>query len=175
MQREADRLKRKKDEHRDEEEFGIFHFSDRSMYEGRFCRRDAPSDVLMKHHTASTHSTTLRNVQQQELSPPVPLQHGKGVFRDAGGSVYDGNWVEGEMTGEGSITFPSGATYEGGMYANRFWGAGTYTWSDGSRYEGQWENNKMHGTGIYIDAAGKRWAGKFYHGQGVGLLAEINL
>ncbi|RHW74150.1 MORN repeat [Trypanosoma brucei equiperdum] len=175
MQRDADRMKRKKEEHRDEEEFGAFRFADGSMYEGKFCRRESNADGTAKSQFPSAHPPTTRNAQQQELPPPIPFHHGKGVFKDAGGLVYDGCWVEGDMTGEGLLRFPSGATYEGSMYANSFWGAGTYTWPDGSRYEGQWENNKMHGKGTYIDAKGKRWAGKFHHGQGVGLLAEVSL
>ncbi|KAH9588950.1 MORN motif [Trypanosoma melophagium] len=174
MQKESDRARKKKDEFRDEEEFGTFQYADGSVYEGKICHREAPVEI--PHGTPVPPSAPPSRGQQQ-LEPPVliPFQHGKGVFKDAGGAIYDGGWSEGNMCGEGVIQFPSGAVYTGGMYINSFYGSGKYTWPDGSYYEGQWENNKMHGLGTYVDDEGRHWVGKFYQGRAVDLLAEISL
>ncbi|EAN91641.1 hypothetical protein C3747_88g199 [Trypanosoma cruzi] len=175
MQKENDRMRKKKDEAREEEEISIFHCDDGSVYEGRVTRREIPVELPLGMPTPAP-ASTLRGQPPPEVMPQiVPIQHGKGIFKDAGGTIYDGNWIEGAMCGEGVLQFPSGATYTGGMRANEFCGTGTYNWPDGSRYEGQWENNRMHGFGVYVDAQGGRWAGKFYRGCGVGLLGEIHL
>ncbi|KAG8342971.1 hypothetical protein TRVL_06204 [Trypanosoma vivax] len=174
MQRDTDRSKKKKEEPREEDEFGIFHFGDGSLYEGRVCRREAPTEASSGILPSPLAQSNPRAQQAQELpSSTIPVQHGKGIFRDAGGAIYDGEWAEGTMGGEALLRFPSGATYAGSMYANNFYGVGTYTWPDGSRYEGQWESSRMHGLGTFTDSQGQRWVGKFNNGHGIGLLAEV--
>ncbi|RNF19163.1 central apparatus associated protein C1a-18 [Trypanosoma conorhini] len=175
MQKEADRARKRKDDVREEDEVGTFFSADGSVYEGKVSRREIPVE-FPPGMPMPILSSSLRVQLPPELMPQViPIQNGKGVFRDAGGAIYEGSWAEGAMCGEGALRFPSGATYTGGMRGNKFYGTGTYYWPDGSRYEGQWENNKMHGFGTYVDAQGGRWTGKFYHGCGIGLLAEIHL
>ncbi|KEG10401.1 central apparatus associated protein C1a-18 [Trypanosoma grayi] len=174
MQKETDKMKRKKDEVRDEEGSAIFQYADGSVYEGKVGRREAPIEVPhgMPPLVASPPQ---KGQQQQEPSNTISFQQGKGAFKDAGGAVYKGSWSDGAMSGEGMLQFPSGAIYIGGFRSNDFYGTGMYKWPDGSYYEGQWESNKMHGLGTYVDAQGKRWLGKFFRGQGVNLLAEVNL
>ena len=129
-------------------EVGVFYNADGSKYDGQYSKKQsADGNSIVK-------------------------RHGFGVFTD-GGTVYDGQWVDDAMHGEGTITFDTGASYSGMFFQDVFNGRGTYKWPDGSSYEGQWRHNKMHGEGVYIDASGRRWTGKFYDNEGVDLIQEV--
>lgn len=101
------------------------------------------------------------------------IQHGTGRYLDASGASYEGQWVEGRLTGNGTFRYASGASYTGSLLDNNYHGIGKYTWPDGSSYDGQWERNVMHGLGTYVDATGQRWYGKFFNGKGVQLQPEL--
>lgn len=137
--------KRKEDKsHEEERDFvGVYVFPDGATYDGQMFKKEGC----------------------------VPIRHGNGVFTDVG-SVYDGQWRDDAMTGEGTMQFSSGACYVGTFFENRFSGRGRYTWPDGSHYEGEWLGNVMHGHGTYVDVKGHRWTGKFYNGKGESLLLE---
>lgn len=137
---------KRKDEKVLEEErdfVGVYVFPDGATYDGQLWKRD---------HCA-------------------PVRHGNGVFTDVG-CVYDGQWRDDVMSGEGTMQFSTGACYVGTFHDNAFNGCGRYTWPDGSHYEGEWRGNLMHGHGSYVDVDGRRWIGRFYNGQGDGLLLE---
>jgi hypothetical protein len=144
---------KKKDDKKEEEvalkeEVGVFCFADGSKYDGQIVRKGDPvTSTLVK-------------------------RQGNGVFVDTC-ATYDGQWLDDEMSGDGSLTFESGASYVGGFLHSTFYGKGKYTFPDGSFYEGQWRHNAMHGEGLYVDAKGQRWVGKFYDGQGRNLQLEI--
>ncbi|PHT97895.1 Phosphatidylinositol 4-phosphate 5-kinase 7 [Capsicum chinense] len=73
--------------------------------------------------------------------------HGKGKYTWSDGSVYDGCWEEGKMTGEGRLVWPSGASYEGEFSGGYLHGFGVFSGSDGSIYRGVWRMNTQHGIG----------------------------
>ncbi|KAK4378668.1 hypothetical protein RND71_000530 [Anisodus tanguticus] len=75
------------------------------------------------------------------------LPHGKGKYTWSDGSVYDGCWEEGKMTGEGRLIWPSGASYEGDFSGGYLHGFGVFNGSDGSIYRGVWRMNTQHGIG----------------------------
>lgn len=95
-----------------------------------------------------------------------PKRHGNGVYVDVN-SVYDGQWIDDCMGGEGHITFSGGASYRGTFHANVFEGRGRYEWPNGTSYEGEWRRNLMHGVGVFTDDKGQKWSGRFYNGSGV--------
>lgn len=101
------------------------------------------------------------------------IQHGTGRYLDASGASYEGQWVDGRLTGNGTFRYASGASYTGSLLDNNYHGIGKYVWPDGSYYDGQWERNVMHGLGTYVDATGRRWYGKFFNGKGVQLQQEL--
>ena len=125
------------------EDMGKYYFADGSYYAGKFARKGE-----------------------------MVKRNGHGMYFD-GGAVFDGQWLDDEMHGEGSITFDTGAVYKGSFAANQFHGKGTYTWPDGTSYEGQWRRNLMHGEGVYTDAQRRRWTGRFYDGKGHQLIQEV--
>merc|ERR1712203_237447 len=66
-----------------------------------------------------------------------------------------GQWKDGEMSGQGKMSWPSGAVYEGGYREGQKCGEGILTWPDGRIYKGQWENNEQHGRGMEVDVHGR--------------------
>ena len=131
---------KKKDDKKDDggyEGIGVYVFPDGSRYDGQVVRKEGSS----------------------------PKRHGNGVYVDVN-SVYDGQWIDDSMSGEGHLTFATGASYRGSFHRNVFDGQGRYEWSNGCSYEGEWRNNLMHGMGVFTDAKGQRWFGKYYNGEG---------
>lgn len=127
------------------EDVGVYHFPDGSKYDGQVNKKEGGA----------------------------VKRHGYGLYFDVG-TVYDGQWVDDEMHGEGTLKFDTGANYVGTFFHNVFSGKGKYLWADGSFYDGLWRANKMHGEGVFVDIHGRRWTGKFYDGQGPGLVQEVS-
>ena len=44
---------------------------------------------------------------------------------------------------------PDGSIYNGDFVDSQFSGKGTITWPDGEQYSGDWKNGVMSGTGTY--------------------------
>ena len=99
------------------------------------------------------------------------LQHGTGTYKLPNGYEYSGEWVEGEIKGEGVARFPNGSVYEGNFAKGKPEGLGKITFADGGTYEGEWEAGAIMGQGVAIYANGVRYEGAFrnakHHGKGV--------
>lgn len=106
-----------------------------------------------------------------QLQPMI--QAGPGRYCDASGVRCECQWIDGRMSGIGSLHYPSGSTYTGTLLDNQYNGIGKYVWPDGSYYDGQWAHNLFQGLGTYVDAKGKRWYGKFFNGKAVDLQPEL--
>ncbi len=59
-------------------------------------------------------------------------RHGQGKLTRPNGSVYEGEYVMGEMAGKGRLTFPNGDVYEGQFAKGKFEGEGRYTFTSGA-------------------------------------------
>jgi len=70
------------------------------------------------------------------------LRHGSGKCTWSDGSTYEGDWVDGEMTGKGLFIYSSGDKYEGEFFRNCRHGNGTQTWKDEGSHIGNWKNDK---------------------------------
>ncbi|XP_058191801.1 phosphatidylinositol 4-phosphate 5-kinase 8 isoform X2 [Rhododendron vialii] len=96
--------------------------------------------------------------------------HRRGRYTWSDGTVYEGEWEEGKMTGKGQIFWPSGATYEGDFSGGYLHGFGTLTCSDGSIYRGDWRMNVQHGLGrkeyCNSDVYDGSWKEGVYEGSG---------
>lgn len=68
--------------------------------------------------------------------------NGEGSFRWKSGSIYTGNWLDGEMSG-----------------------FGTYVWSTGKKYIGEWLNGERNGEGVLTQENGKVIKGNWLDGE----------
>lgn len=65
------------------------------------------------------------------------MAFGFGVFQNADGYRYEGEWKEDKLNGKGKETWQSnGSSYEGDFVANIKEGEGKFVWQDGSYYKG---------------------------------------
>ena len=69
---------------------------------------------------------------------------GKTKFFYDDGSVYDGDFKDGQMHGIGKMTFPNGITYEGEWSNGKENGKGTVSWPDGRKFEGEFVGGKIN-------------------------------
>lgn len=63
---------------------------------------------------------------------------------------YEGNYKDGLKSGIGKMLYPNGDVYEGEWVDNKMQGEGTYTYKKtGDIYSGSWVADKKHGQGSY--------------------------
>jgi len=60
---------------------------------------------------------------------------------------YEGDFVDGKMTGKGTYYWQDGDRYEGDFVDGVRTGKGTYYWQDGNRYEGDFLDDIRTGKG----------------------------
>jgi hypothetical protein len=78
--------------------------------------------------------------------------HGQGILALVlSNQKYIGQFENGQRSGRGKLLSDSDAiTYDGSWKNNRKHGIGSQTYEDGSFYEGAWENGLRHGLARYI-------------------------
>lgn len=95
--------------------------------------------------------------------------HGRGVLKSHG-TLYEGEFFEGNFNGEGEYTDKEGNSYRGQFLDGIFQGQGAYAGIDGRRYEGEFVNWVLSGWGTHSDSKGTSYEGDFknwiYHGEG---------
>ena len=84
---------------------------------------------------------------------------GKGRMVFANGNACEGDFVDGKMNGKGKFIWSekgkwSGAVYEGDFVEGKLTGKGKITWPDGEVYEGDFVDGKHVGKGKYIRSNG---------------------
>ncbi|XP_060055876.1 MORN repeat-containing protein 1 isoform X4 [Erinaceus europaeus] len=95
--------------------------------------------------------------------------HGKLLFKD--GSYYEGEFVHGEITGEGCRYWASsGNTYSGHFVLGEPQGHGMMKYKAGGYYEGELSHGMREGLGCLVDQDGQTYKGWFHnhrrHGRG---------
>ncbi len=97
------------------------------------------------------------------------LKHGVGKMKYPNGDVYEGEWVDNKMQGEGTYTYKkSGDIYSGSWFDNKKHGQGTYEFgSDSSLFVGTWENGQMT-TGKWVWKEAAVYEGEFKLGRPYG-------
>ncbi len=65
------------------------------------------------------------------------------------GSSYDGEYENDQINGHGTLTMENGDVYEGDFRENTFFGKGKYTYADGNFFDGEWEDGAWRGSGTY--------------------------
>ena len=79
--------------------------------------------------------------------------NGKGkYFWKKTNEIYEGEWYNGQMSGNGKMTYSDGSVYEGKFFENKKNGMGIYTWGEGGKcYVGEWKNDLMDGNGKFLN------------------------
>jgi hypothetical protein len=85
------------------------------------------------------------------------------------GMVLEGEWVNGNLNGQGTTTFPNGEKYVGEYKDGKKNGQGTYYFladnqSKGDKYVGEFKDGKYHGQGTYTFASGAKHVGEYKDG-----------
>jgi len=63
------------------------------------------------------------------------------------------------------LTLSYGKKYEGEFKNGQISGEGTFSWPDMRSYKGEWENGKKNGYGTYTLPDGKKYVGEFLYGK----------
>jgi hypothetical protein len=96
--------------------------------------------------------------------------NGKGKLILSNGIIYEGDFVDGEKSGSGTIFYPDGTVYEGQIEKGELKGKGKMTWKNRYEYEGDFKFNKFIGNGILKGPSGDVYEGEFvnnlFHGNG---------
>ncbi|KAG5202409.1 hypothetical protein JEQ12_003799 [Ovis aries] len=98
-------------------------------------------------------------------------KHGRGKLLFKDGSYYEGDFVDGEITGEGCRHWTlTGNTYTGQFVLGEPQGHGIMKYQAGGHYEGELFRGLREGHGCLVDADGQVYWGSFHnnkrHGQG---------
>jgi hypothetical protein len=80
------------------------------------------------------------------------IPHGPGKMIWIDGQVYEGEWKNGKMHGQGRIAFSVDDErdyYKGYFEDDKFCGKGKLCWKDESNYDGEFQNGDRNGSGVY--------------------------
>lgn len=86
---------------------------------------------------------------------------GQGDITWPSGVRYVGQYRDGKLDGQGVMTFPNGNKYVGVFKDNKAEGQGTMTYADGQKYVGEFKNDKLNGQGIMTFPNGNKYVGQF--------------
>jgi hypothetical protein len=102
---------------------------------------------------------------------PVP-----GITINEYGTIFEGSYVKGFLSGQVKILFPNGDKYEGNFENSMENGFGKKTYIDGSYYEGNFKNNKRDGLGKYVgtDVDETNYQGNWKNGRRHGYGRQTN-
>ena len=86
---------------------------------------------------------------------------GPGIYRLNDGYVYEGNFVNGRLEGEGRIKNGVNVVYEGALRNGVYHGEGVLYYDDGRVYSGSFVNGKREGRGALTTPYGDYYIGEF--------------
>lgn len=88
---------------------------------------------------------------------------------------YDGQWLNGQMHGDGKLEYRDGWTYEGGFIKGTLDGEGTLSYPDGTVFTGQFRDGVMSGPGTLRFTDGLQFIGSWKDGRIDGSGSIMNL
>eukprot|EP01032_Pedospumella_encystans_P039212 gene39212-biopygen17190 len=94
------------------------------------------------------------------------IWNGRGMLTLKSGDIYEGEFKDGKMHGQGKLTHPDGNAREGEFKEGKFWnGTGTLTLKSGDVYEGEFKEGIMRGQGKLTYPDGRTLEGEFKEGK----------
>ena len=141
------------------EGFAVIFYSNGDFYEGFTSQDKKHGEGVMRYHTGEVYYGSWW--QNHKHGP------GKLIMPD-GVQSYNGMWVQGSFTGRGKVVkYQEGnsvlSVYEGQFLNGEISGEGVLTDSVGIYYKGQFLNGKMHGAGELLMPNGARYVGQFLY------------
>jgi len=109
---------------------------------------------------AKTTGAVWCKLAKQETSPKFV----QGIYILSDGSKYEGEFKDGILNGQGTITWSDGRKYEGEFKDGKPNGQGTITWSDGRKYVGEFKDGLRNGQGTYTQPDEVQYVGEWKNG-----------
>lgn len=91
--------------------------------------------------------------------------HGNGLFVWTDGRIYEGEWVNNSMTGKMRLSYEDGRFFQGYYEEDEKNGPGIYSWPDGRMFFGNWTKGVISGEGVEVSADGKKTKGLWIEGN----------
>ncbi|XP_061115104.1 MORN repeat-containing protein 1-like [Conger conger] len=94
------------------------------------------------------------------------VRDGFGVYVYPNGFFrYEGEWKMGKKHGRGKLLMKDGSFYEGEFVKGEIEGNGLRYWAhSGDSYSGQFKHGELHGSGVMRSAGGKKFEGEYCYG-----------
>ncbi|MGA0242486.1 MAG: MORN repeat-containing protein, partial [Candidatus Marinamargulisbacteria bacterium] len=92
-------------------------------------------------------------------------KNGQGIFTEANGDIYEGEFKDDKKHGQGTLTWTCGSKYVGEFKDDQFNGQGIFTEANGDIYEGEFKDDQRNGHGAFTWADGKTYVGEFKNSQ----------
>ena len=75
--------------------------------------------------------------------------NGYGTLTLPNGTIYEGNWEDGTLSGKVALHFSNGDAYVGQIKNGKPDGDGTFTWASGKSYRGKWTRGTYKENGVF--------------------------
>ncbi|KAM3142231.1 hypothetical protein pb186bvf_005640 [Paramecium bursaria] len=126
--------------------FGRMIYSDGDYYEGEWVEDLSIIIIKILQNKEKGHITIMMGASIKEIGSmifkTVMVRKGFSIKQ----SLVANTKLERSMV-KGNFEWPDGSVYEGEFRNGQFHGEGTYIWSDDRRYTGEWVNGQMEGLG----------------------------
>jgi hypothetical protein len=91
------------------------------------------------------------------------------------GSFYEGQFLGGKRTQQGTIAYENGTVYRGQWLQSQKQGTGSLHFRDGTRFEGTFQGGKRHGVGVLRNLRGKKLVAEWNDGKMVNEMVSQEL
>ena len=96
---------------------------------------------------------------------------GRGSMKTSEGTLYEGSFISSRLEGSGTVAYTNGTTITGNFANGQITGFAIAQYRDGSHFEGEWQFGSRSGHGVLQQKSGFRydggWLNNRYDGHGV--------
>ena len=120
-------------------------FSDGSQFVGEYFSQENKGLGKFTYPNGATYEGEIGTNLKRE---------GEGKLRLKDGTIMEGTYQSGTLTGHGIVKFMNGDHYSGQVSEGKIQGEGRKYYSSGDYYQGGFMNNQHHGQGLYRTTKG---------------------